>query len=193
MPSLLESNATHEKWQDVWVRKSWHTGAKWSHSSKYGFSILYRWAWFQTHATHYQVVNYSHLFPTRYALELEGLKGAVTSDSFKEPSQRENAKKTIKKLFEDRYTSGKNKWFFEPLRVSSRFFSMLFTKYGLMLTVLILRCVSLRPKKHFVCSNDYAHFTWDASIDPWNRVWNTSYFYPPLPQNYTWLSCLVSS
>ncbi|KAF8810252.1 hypothetical protein BYT27DRAFT_7161881 [Phlegmacium glaucopus] len=63
-----------------------------------------------------KVVNYSHLFPTRYALELEGLKGAVTSDSFKEPSQRENAKKTIKKLFEDRYTSGKNKWFFEPLR-----------------------------------------------------------------------------
>lgn len=81
-----------------------------------------------------QVVNYSHLFPTRYALELEGLKGAVTSDSFKEPSQRENAKKTIKKLFEDRYTSGKNKWFFEPLRVSSRvacISSLILTKHAL--------------------------------------------------------------
>jgi large subunit ribosomal protein L27e len=65
-----------------------------------------------------QIVNYSHLFPTRYALELEGLKGVVTYDTFKEPSQRENAKKTIKKLFEDRYTTGKNKWFFQPLRVS---------------------------------------------------------------------------
>ncbi|KAK0451625.1 60S ribosomal protein L27 [Armillaria borealis] len=63
-----------------------------------------------------QVVNYSHLFPTRYALELEGLKGVVSSDTFKEPSQRENSKKTIKKLFEDRYVSGKNKWFFTPLR-----------------------------------------------------------------------------
>jgi len=63
-----------------------------------------------------KVINYSHLFPTRYALDLEGLKGAVTVESFKEPSQRENSKKTIKKLFEDRYTSGKNKWFFEPLR-----------------------------------------------------------------------------
>ncbi|KAF8199458.1 ribosomal L27e protein family-domain-containing protein [Pholiota molesta] len=63
-----------------------------------------------------KVINYSHLFPTRYALELEGLKGTVTADTFKEPTQREDAKKIIKKLFEDRYTSGKNKWFFQPLR-----------------------------------------------------------------------------
>ncbi|KAJ2919694.1 hypothetical protein MD484_g644, partial [Candolleomyces efflorescens] len=63
-----------------------------------------------------KVINYSHLFPTRYALELETLKGAVTVDSFKEPSQREDAKKNIKKLLEERYTSGKNKWFFQPLR-----------------------------------------------------------------------------
>lgn len=66
-----------------------------------------------------QVVNYSHLFPTRYALELEGLKGSVNAETFKEPTQREEAKKTVKKLFEDRYTSGKNKWFFQALRVSS--------------------------------------------------------------------------
>jgi hypothetical protein len=65
-----------------------------------------------------KVVNYSHLFPTRYALELEGLKGSVAADTFKEPTQREDAKKTIKKLLEDRYTAGKNRWFFTPLRVS---------------------------------------------------------------------------
>ncbi|EJF59881.1 hypothetical protein DICSQDRAFT_64119, partial [Dichomitus squalens LYAD-421 SS1] len=64
-----------------------------------------------------KVVNYSHLFPTRYALELEGLKGVVGSETFKEVSQREDSKKQIKKLLEDRYTSGKNKWFFQPLRV----------------------------------------------------------------------------
>lgn len=63
-----------------------------------------------------KVVNYSHLFPTRYAVELEGLKGVVGSETFKEPSQREDAKKQVKKLLEDRYTSGKNKWFFQPLR-----------------------------------------------------------------------------
>ncbi|THH04422.1 hypothetical protein EW145_g5530 [Phellinidium pouzarii] len=63
-----------------------------------------------------KAVNYSHLFPTRYTLELEGLKGVVSADTFKEPSQREDAKKTVKKLFEERYTSGKNKWFFQSLR-----------------------------------------------------------------------------
>ena len=64
-----------------------------------------------------QVINYNHLFPTRYALELEGLKGVVSNDTFKEVSQREEAKKAIKKLFEERYQSGKNRWFFTPLRV----------------------------------------------------------------------------
>ena len=64
-----------------------------------------------------KVVNYNHLMPTRYTLELEGLKGTVTPETFKEVSQREDAKKTIKKSLEDRYTSGKNRWFFTPLRM----------------------------------------------------------------------------
>ncbi|PYH82170.1 ribosomal protein L27e [Aspergillus uvarum CBS 121591] len=63
-----------------------------------------------------KVVNYNHLMPTRYTLELEGLKGAVSNDTFKEVSQREDAKKNVKKALEDRYTSGKNRWFFTPLR-----------------------------------------------------------------------------
>ncbi|KAI5211548.1 hypothetical protein E4T42_07482 [Aureobasidium subglaciale] len=62
-----------------------------------------------------KVVNYNHIMPTRYTLELEGLKGAVTNDTFKEVSQREDAKKNIKKALEERYQSGKNKWFFTPL------------------------------------------------------------------------------
>lgn len=66
-----------------------------------------------------KVINYSHLFPTRYALELEGFKGILSSDTFKEPSQREDARKRIKKLLEERYQSGKSKWFFQPLRVRS--------------------------------------------------------------------------
>lgn len=56
-----------------------------------------------------KVINYNHLMPTRYALELESLKGVISSDTFKEPSQREDAKKTIKQAFEERYSSGKNK------------------------------------------------------------------------------------
>jgi hypothetical protein len=64
-----------------------------------------------------KVVNYSHLFPTRYSVELEGLKGIVSSETFKEPSQREDSKKQVKKLLEERFTNGKNKWFFQSLRV----------------------------------------------------------------------------
>lgn len=71
-----------------------------------------------------QRVNYTHLFPTRYALELEGLKGTVGEDTFNEPSQREDAKKVIKKLLEERYTSGKNKWFFTALRVRGFLFEI---------------------------------------------------------------------
>ncbi|KAL8377869.1 hypothetical protein RB595_008518 [Gaeumannomyces hyphopodioides] len=63
-----------------------------------------------------KLVNYNHLMPTRYTLELEGLKGTVTNDTFKEVSQREDAKKNVKKVLEERYTSGKNRWFFTPLR-----------------------------------------------------------------------------
>ncbi|KAH8899576.1 hypothetical protein GQ53DRAFT_816699 [Thozetella sp. PMI_491] len=66
-----------------------------------------------------KIANYNHLMPTRYTLELEGLKGAVTADTFKEVSQREEAKKNVKKVLEERYVSGKNRWFFTPLSMSS--------------------------------------------------------------------------
>lgn len=65
-----------------------------------------------------KVINYNHLMPTRYTLELEGLKGVVSGETFKEVSQREDAKKTVKKVLEERYTSGKNRWFFTPLSMS---------------------------------------------------------------------------
>jgi large subunit ribosomal protein L27e len=64
-----------------------------------------------------KVINYNHLMPTRYTLELEGLKGAISGETFKEVTQREDAKKTVKKVLEERYTSGKNRWFFTPLRM----------------------------------------------------------------------------
>ncbi|ORX41079.1 putative 60s ribosomal protein l27 [Kockovaella imperatae] len=63
-----------------------------------------------------KVVNYAHLLPTRYMLELDNLKGSVTSDTFKEPTQREESKKNIKKAFEERYQKGNNRWFFTKLR-----------------------------------------------------------------------------
>ena len=53
--------------------------------------------------------------PTRYALDLEGLKGSVTEETLKEDSQRADAKKNIKKVFEQKYQAGQNKWFFQSL------------------------------------------------------------------------------
>ncbi|KAK8236924.1 60S ribosomal protein L27 [Phyllosticta capitalensis] len=70
-----------------------------------------------------KTVNYNHLMPTRYTLELEGLKGAVSNDTFKEVSQREDAKKNVKKALEERYQSGKNRWFFTALFLSGSFLS----------------------------------------------------------------------
>ncbi|KAI9222399.1 putative 60S large subunit ribosomal protein L27 [Blastocladiella britannica] len=63
-----------------------------------------------------KVINYNHIMPTRYTLELEGTKSLLTAETFKEPSQRKTAKKTIRKIFEDKYKAGKNKWFFTKLR-----------------------------------------------------------------------------
>lgn len=57
-----------------------------------------------------KVVNYSHLLPTRYQLELESLKGSVSAETFKEPTQRSDSKKAIKKAFEERYAKGQNRW-----------------------------------------------------------------------------------
>ncbi|KAI9750714.1 MAG: hypothetical protein M1815_001649 [Lichina confinis] len=63
-----------------------------------------------------KIINYTHIMPTRYTLELEGMKGAVTNDTLKERSQRDDARHVVKKAFQDRFSSGKNRWFFTPLR-----------------------------------------------------------------------------
>jgi len=63
-----------------------------------------------------KAVNYNHIMPTRYALELEALKGSVSAETLKEESQRLDAKKNVKKVFEQKYSAGQNKWFFTPLR-----------------------------------------------------------------------------
>ncbi|KNC97747.1 uncharacterized protein SPPG_06748 [Spizellomyces punctatus DAOM BR117] len=62
-----------------------------------------------------KVVNYNHLMPTRYNLDID-LKQVVGAESVKEPTQRIQSRKAVKKLFEERYNSGKNRWFFQKLR-----------------------------------------------------------------------------
>ncbi|KAH3666521.1 hypothetical protein OGAPHI_003518 [Ogataea philodendri] len=62
-----------------------------------------------------KLINYNHLMPTRYSFEVESFKNAVSIEALSEPSQREEAKKVIKKAFEERHQAGKNKWFFTKL------------------------------------------------------------------------------
>jgi len=51
-----------------------------------------------------KVVNYNHLMPTRYALEgIEQLKNQLGNEGLKEVSQREEAKKIVKKNFEEKF------------------------------------------------------------------------------------------
>lgn len=62
-----------------------------------------------------KLVNYNHLMPTRYSLDVESFKSAVTSEALEEPSQREEVKKVVKKALEEKHQAGKNKWFFTKL------------------------------------------------------------------------------
>ena len=66
-------------------------------------------------------VNYNHLMPTRYPsfsfrYNLDVDIKTVAAMDLKEPTVRIQARKQIKKVFEERYNSGKNKWFFQKLR-----------------------------------------------------------------------------
>lgn len=65
--------------------------------------------------TFIKVVNYNHFMPTRYTLDAE-LKPVVTVDSFKDKTARTTTKAAVKKMFQEKYGAGKNKWFFEKLR-----------------------------------------------------------------------------
>lgn len=70
-----------------------------------------------------KVVNYNHLMPTRYTLDVEGLKQVVDIQAFATPTTsaempegRADSRKAVAKELQNRYNAGKNKWFFTPLR-----------------------------------------------------------------------------
>ncbi|XP_021937662.1 60S ribosomal protein L27 isoform X1 [Zootermopsis nevadensis] len=61
-----------------------------------------------------KVLNYNHLMPTRYTVDLTLEK--TTIKDLKDPMKRKKARFQAKVKFEERYKSGKNKWFFQKLR-----------------------------------------------------------------------------
>ncbi|KAM7499899.1 hypothetical protein LguiA_024313 [Lonicera macranthoides] len=62
-----------------------------------------------------KLVNYNHIMPTRYTLDVD-LKDAVTVDCLQTRDKKVVAAKEVKARFEERFKTGKNRWFFSKLR-----------------------------------------------------------------------------
>lgn len=63
-----------------------------------------------------QAINYNHMMPTRYTVDIPFGKAEQNAKSLRDPMKRKKARFQIKMKFEERYRSGKNKWFFQKLR-----------------------------------------------------------------------------
>ncbi|KAH7306686.1 hypothetical protein KP509_22G025200 [Ceratopteris richardii] len=62
-----------------------------------------------------RVVNYNHIMPTRYTLDVD-LKNVVVTEKLDSKTKRIETRKETKALFEERFKTGKNRWFFTKLR-----------------------------------------------------------------------------
>jgi len=62
-----------------------------------------------------KMVNYNHIMPTRYTLDVD-FKSAVTPDVLETSAKKVAAGKACKELLEQRFKTGKNRWFFTKLR-----------------------------------------------------------------------------
>ncbi|KAK9810065.1 hypothetical protein WJX72_004189 [[Myrmecia] bisecta] len=65
--------------------------------------------------TFIKVANYQHLMPTRYTLDVD-LKSLVNTEVVENSTKRTEARKEAKKLMEEKFKTGKNRWFFTKLR-----------------------------------------------------------------------------
>ena len=63
-----------------------------------------------------QVINYNHMMPTRYTVDLAFDKTNLNKEILKDPMKKKKARHMVRTKFEERYKSGKNKWFFHKLR-----------------------------------------------------------------------------
>ena len=64
--------------------------------------------------TFIKTVNYNHLMPTRYSLDVD-LKATVTPDALENATKKTAARKEAKKVLEERFKTGKSRWFFTRL------------------------------------------------------------------------------
>lgn len=62
-----------------------------------------------------KVLNYNHLMPTRYSVP-DVTNEKLNVRDLKDPMKRKKYRFQVRVKFEERYKSGKNKWFFSKLR-----------------------------------------------------------------------------
>jgi large subunit ribosomal protein L27e len=67
--------------------------------------------------TFIKAVNYQHMMPTRYSLDVD-LKSAVPTDVLDKDNveRKKEARKAAKTVLTEKWKSGKNKWFYSKLR-----------------------------------------------------------------------------
>ncbi|KAH9779857.1 60S ribosomal protein L27-3 [Citrus sinensis] len=61
-----------------------------------------------------KLVNQSHLMPTRYTLDVD-LKDVINPDVLQTKDKKVTAAKETKRRLEERFKTGKNRWFFSKL------------------------------------------------------------------------------
>merc|ERR1712183_1183102 len=71
-----------------------------------------------------KVVNYNHLMPTRYSVDGNVNKGVVNKEVLRDPATKRKANREVKAKLEERYKTGKNKWFFKSYDSNSNFSSI---------------------------------------------------------------------
>jgi len=66
--------------------------------------------------TFVKVVNFIHMMPTRYSVDVQLNKEIVNKEQLKDSTSKKAARAHVKQCFEERYKTGKTKWFFQKLR-----------------------------------------------------------------------------
>merc|ERR1711937_705976 len=63
-----------------------------------------------------KVVNYNHVMPTRYTVDIPFDKSNLNKEVLKDPKKKKTARTVVRTKFEEKYKSGKSRWFFQKLR-----------------------------------------------------------------------------
>ena len=65
--------------------------------------------------TFIKTINYNHIMPTRYTLDID-FKGLIAPEVAESGTKKTEARKECKKVLEEKFKTGKNRWFFTKLR-----------------------------------------------------------------------------